>query len=306
MLFPERIMSENNLLVSIGIIVHNEAANIAKLLNALKNQNLNRVVIREIIIVSSASTDATDEIVEEFSKQDKRITLIREKERRGKSAAINLFLKAANSEILIIESGDTIPAVDTVEKLIIPFFEQSIGMTGGRPVPENSPDNFIGYSVNLLWNLHHKMALINPKLGEMVAFRRLFENLPEQSAVDEASIEALIRSAGLKLKYIGDALVYNKGPENLRDFIKQRKRIAAGHLWLKDVQNYSVASQDKKLLIKLFLEELKAAPSRFFYLMGTVFIEIYSRILGFIDLRIRKKNPFKWEIADSTKNLSRN
>ncbi|MBN1327203.1 MAG: glycosyltransferase, partial [Candidatus Cloacimonetes bacterium] len=244
-------MSENNLLVSIGIIVHNEAANIAKLLNALKNQNLNRVVIREIIIVSSASTDATDEIVEEFSKQDKRITLIREKERRGKSAAINLFLKAANSEILIIESGDTIPAVDTVEKLIIPFFEQSIGMTGGRPVPENSPDNFIGYSVNLLWNLHHKMALINPKLGEMVAFRRLFENLPEQSAVDEASIEALIRSAGLKLKYIGDALVYNKGPENLRDFIKQRKRIAAGHLWLKDVQNYSVASQDKKLLIKL-------------------------------------------------------
>ena len=66
-------MSENNLLVSIGIIVHNEAANITKLLNALQNQKLNRVVITEIIIVSSASTDGTDEIVANFCKQDKRL-----------------------------------------------------------------------------------------------------------------------------------------------------------------------------------------------------------------------------------------
>jgi len=32
-------------------------------------------------------------------------------------------------------------------------------------------------------------------------------------------------------------------------------------------------------------------------------VEIYSRILGWYDFTILKKNPFKWDIAQSTKNL---
>ena len=290
---------------SIGVIVYNEAKNIGKLIEALLSQKLGKIVIDEIIVVSSACTDGTDEIVRKYCEKYPQIKLITEAERGGKSAAINKFIAAAKSKILIIESGDTIPSEDTVEKFVVPFFDETVGMTGGRPVPVNDQHTFVGYSVNLLWNLHHKMAMISPKLGEMVAFRRNFEKIPEKSAVDEASIEAIMKEKGLKLKYIPDAIIHNKGPENLKDFIMQRRRIASGHLWLKETENYEVTSQNPKILLQLALSEIKEHPTKIFFLIGTILLEIYSRFLGWFDLKIKKKNPFKWDIATSTKKLER-
>ncbi|MDN5355009.1 MAG: hypothetical protein PWQ09_1765 [Candidatus Cloacimonadota bacterium] len=293
----------SNLACSIGVIVYNEAANIGNLLQALQNQKLNKAEITEIIVVSSASSDGTDQIVKEFCQKDKRIKLISETERNGKAAAINKFITAATSDILIIESGDTIPEEDTVEKLVTPFQDEKIGMTGGRPIPQNKANSFIGYAVNLLWKMHHKMALQSPKLGEMVAFRKVFEKIPPESAVDEASIEAKIKENDLKKIYIPTAIIHNKGPETLSDFIKQRRRIAAGHLWLQDNANYSVSSQNSALLIKLAWEEIVRYPHTIFYLSAVVFIELYSRYLGWKDYKIKKLNPFKWDIAKTTKDL---
>jgi len=296
---------EKKLLCSVGVIVYNEAANIGKLLDALLQQRSEKTEIAEIIVVSSACTDGTDDIVREFEKKHSKIKLITEAERGGKSSAINKFIKASKSELLIIESGDTIPAEDTVEKMIVPFLNEKIGMTGGRPTPENDPSTFIGYSVNLLWNLHHEMALISPKLGEMVAFRKIFDQIPPESAVDEASIEAIMKDNDLQLKYIPDAIVYNKGPENLIDFIKQRRRIETGHLWLMENSDYSVSSQNKGLLLDLAIKELKKDKEKIFFLFGTAVVEVYSRFLGWYDYKIRKKNPFKWDIANSTKDLKK-
>lgn len=221
----------NKLKCSIGVFAYNEEKNIAKVLEALLNQKCESVDIDEIIVVSSASTDQTDAIVKAMADKNNLIQLIQESQRNGKSSAINQFLKIAKSDILVIESADTIPEYDTVEKLVLPFKNPKIGMTGGRPVPENSKDTLIGFAVNLLWSLHHEMAMNSPKLGEMVAFRKIFDQIPNQSAVDEASIEALVKKGNLDLLYIANAIIHNKGPENLSDFIKQRRRIAAGHLW---------------------------------------------------------------------------
>jgi len=109
---------EKKLLCSVGVIVYNEAANIGKLLDALLQQRSEKTEIAEIIVVSSACTDGTDDIVREFEKKHSKIKLITEAERGGKSSAINKFIKASKSELLIIESGDTIPAEDTVEKIL--------------------------------------------------------------------------------------------------------------------------------------------------------------------------------------------
>jgi len=93
-------------------------AGTGKLLDALLQQRSEKTEIAEIIVVSSACTDGTDDIVREFEKKHSKIKLITEAERGGKSSAINKFIKASKSELLIIESGDTIPAEDTVEKIL--------------------------------------------------------------------------------------------------------------------------------------------------------------------------------------------
>jgi len=291
---------------SVGVFAFNEEKNISYLLDALVKQRLNKVKISEIIVVSSASTDKTDEIVTDYSKRYSHIKLIKEDKRNGKSAAINLFIKNAISDILVIESGDTIPEEDTIEKMVSVFECFQTGMSGGRPVPVNSSDTFTGYMVNLLWRLHYEMALVSPKLGEMVAFRKKFSEIPPQSAVDEASIEALITQQGYKLIYVPEAIIRNKGPESIADFVKQRKRIAAGHCWLTENQKYAVSSSQNLLLIKLFVKEFFRAPQKVFFLVATVCIEIYCRISGISDYKLKKNNPYKWDIAESTKDTGEN
>jgi len=296
---------ETRLSCSIGVIVYNEAGNIVRLLNALTGQKLDKVRIKEIIVVSSACTDGTDGLVRTFAETHPQVRLICQPERKGKSSAINLFLEAATSEICIIESGDTIPAEDTIEKLVAPFNNPKVGATGGRPSPVNPEKTLMGYAVHLLWRLHHRMALIHPKLGEMITFRKVFADIPSDSAVDEASIEAIIRSQGMVLRYIPDAVIYNKGPENFRDFVKQRRRIQNGHLWLKQKQKYKVVSQDGGVLARIVLAELAEHPWQVPKLVIVVLMEIYCRLLGSWDFYFRKKNPFTWEISASTKNLDR-
>ncbi len=298
------ILGKNSKLTcSIGILIHNEAENIAILLDSLRCQNLNKVAISEIMVVSSASSDGSDDLVRSFEKKDKRIRLITEPERKGKSSAINTFLEHASEHIVVIASGDIIPAEKTIENMVTPFFEQKVGMTGCHPVPVNKTNNFNGYLVNLQWRLHHRIALKSPKLGEMVAFRKIFESIPPESAVDEASIEAAITSKGYELRYVSDAIVFNKGPETIKDFLKQRRRIAAGHLWLKKKDSYNVSTNNFKNLSSLLKTELVQSPDKIFYLITAVGLEIIARVLGWFDLKIRKKNPYKWDRVSSTKRV---
>lgn len=288
---------------SIGVFAHNEKANILHLLQAISAQKLEQVQIVEIIVVSSASTDGTDDIVRQFASEHPTVCLITQAKREGKSSAINVFLKKASADIALIISGDVIPASNTIELLVSAFADPKVGAVGGRPMPVNGDDTLMSYAVRLLWRLHHRMALISPKLGEMIAFRKIMDSIPQKSAVDEASIEAIIKAAGLGLKYVPEAIIHNKGPENLRDYILQRRRIQNGHLWLKRNQNYEVVSQDSATLFSVLMAEIKAMPCQLPQLGLVVLLEVYCRLLGSWDFFVRGKNPFAWEISRSTKQV---
>ncbi len=289
--------------VSIGIMAYNEERNIERLLKAVTEQRLERVAIRQIIVVSSGSTDRTDEFVAKWAKRDSRIELVVQSERRGKSSAINLFLEMAEADVFVLESGDTIPAPDCIERMVAPFEDPGVGMTGGRPTPVDDPGTFMGFVVHMLWRLHHKLALKSPKLGEMVAFRSFVERIPPESAVDEASIEAVVTDRGLRLAYVPEAIVYNKGASTVGDFLKQRRRIYAGHLWLERVQSYSVSTKNVGGIFGVLLDDLEWRPRSVAWTIGGIWLEFVGRMLGVIDYRVLKRNPYTWEGAESTKDL---
>ncbi|MBI5199355.1 MAG: glycosyltransferase [Nitrospirae bacterium] len=289
---------------SIGIMAYNEEANIEQLLNALLTQRLSVCAIKEIFVVASGCTDRTEEIVRDYSKRDGRINLIVQKNREGKASAINLFLSTSQGEVIILESADTIPETNAIENLVTPFLDPTVGMTGGHPVPVNNPDSFLGFTVNLLWKLHHRISLNRPKMGELIAFRKnIVKEIPLDTAVDEASTEAIITRDGYRLRYIKDAVAYNKGPENIKDFLKQRRRITAGHLYVKRTQNYSVSTTPWRNILIPFIKEIRWTGKELLWALGVVFLEILGRLLGYYDFYIRKQNPSVWDIAETTKNL---
>jgi biofilm PGA synthesis N-glycosyltransferase PgaC len=290
--------------VSLGIMAYNEEANIGQLLQAVLNQRFLTASLKEIFVVASGCTDRTEHIVQGFSKKDQRIKLLVQGQREGKASAINLFFSQASADIYILESADTVPEEGTLEKLIAPFADKKVGMTGAHPVPINTSDTFTGFAVNMMWSLHHKIALITPKLGELVAFRSFVRKIPHDTAVDEASIEAIVKRADYELRYVPEAIVRNKGPENVKDFLKQRRRIAAGHMHLARTQGHRVSTLSAWRILGHLRDEMNWKPKELLWTVGAVALEAIGRLLGHYDFCFRKINPYIWDMATSTKKLS--
>ena len=288
---------------SIGICAFNEAGNIEHLLGALCEQKLTRHTIKEIIVVSSGSTDKTNDIVKEFERKDPRIKLLMQKSRKGKSSAVNVFLRHATGDVIVLESADTIPAEDTIQKLLDPFDDAKVGMTGGRPIPVNDRKTALGYITHMVWELHHQLSQIKPKAGELIAFRNILESIAEDTAVDEAWIEALITAHGLRIVYVPEAVVRNCGPETVADFIRQRKRIYLGHLHLKRKKNYAPITMDSIEVARMFAQTLPGDFRQLTWAMLGVVLEAYVRIVATIEFYFLENNPHTWEISRTTKRV---
>ncbi len=287
--------------VSVGVMAHNEEANIGKLLDALLNQHLHEVEISEIIVVASGCTDRTEDIVREYMEKDPRIKLLVQKRREGKTSAINLFLKHAKEDICVIESGDTLPREDAIEKLVRMFRDPNVGMTGAHKVPVNTPDHIAGLLTHLRLRLEHQLCLEIPRLGELIAFRKVFDHIPPDVSMDEAFVEALVVQLGLQVRYAPDAIVYNTGPTSIRDFVKQRRRNHAGHLYLKHKYGYKVSSLQNSRVIKIALKEIWGAIRFIYMLVLLALLEGWARLLGWYDFAIRKERYEVWDMAWSQK-----
>jgi biofilm PGA synthesis N-glycosyltransferase PgaC len=288
---------------SIGIAAYNDQANIGKLLAALLAQKLQTVEIAEIIVVASGCTDNTVPIIQEFVAQDTRVKLFVQEKREGKTAAMNLFLQTAQESICVWQSGDTLPNAESIENLVKLFADPRVGMTGAQKIPVNVPEHIVGYMSHLRLQMEHQLCLEIPRTGELIAFRKVFTQLPPDVAMDEAFVEALVIQRGLEVHYAPDAVVYNMGPETLGEFVMQRRRNYSGHLHLKHKYGYRVSSLDTTRVLRIGGDEITKALRLISTLVALAAVEAFARVLGAYDYYIKGDKHVVWNIAWTTKKV---
>jgi glycosyltransferase involved in cell wall biosynthesis len=186
--------------VSIVVPAYNESANIRRLLTSLLEQESKVARIVEIVVVASGCTDDTAEVARSFARGRPGLHVHVQERREGKVAAINAYLKMRDprADITVVSSADLDVARDVIDKMTAALRDHpEVGMVGGRPVPNNDDSKLVGRMGKLVWEMHHRVSLEVPKMGEIVAFRaRLVEYVSELSVVDEASIEDIVRAQG--------------------------------------------------------------------------------------------------------------
>lgn len=293
-----------DMVVYVGVFAYNEERIILKNLESILSQELSCVDDMRVFVVSSGSTDRTDDLVIEVVQRDARVILITQGNRLGKANAINEFLKMVpDNAICVMVSADVVLANrDCLCRMIAPFQDEEVGMTASHPVPIDDNSRLIGRIVNILWEMKHRVSLIYPKTGEMIAFRKVFNAMPEDVLVDEAYIEWEIERRGWKIVYVPDAIVNNKGPESIGEFIRQRKRIYIGHKLLERKLGYRGSTFNLPLLFRIVYEMASQRPADIWPLFVTVFLEAYSRLLGRIDLLLgRYDKTGRWDVIEGTK-----
>lgn len=285
-------------------MAYNEGRNIRALLESLIAQRTLECRLSEIVVVASGCTDDTEAIVQSCARRDPRIRLLSQSRREGKARAINLYLRSSQTDFRVLASGDTLPAYDAVELLVLPMIRNpKIGMTGGQVVPVNGEGRFIGRCVHTLWRLHHVIALESPKMGEMVAFRNVVQRIPDDTAVDEVSIETDVANQGFTFAYVPEAIIRNKGPETVSDFLSQRRRIHAGHLDAKKQTGYAPSTMSLARVGKVFASDVLSSPERLPAGLGAAALEAVGRLLGTYDHYVAGRSHTIWDIAVTTKDV---
>ena len=283
--------------ITIGICAYNEAQNIERSIRSIYDQKTKDITVREVIVVSSGSTDGTDDIVRRLADEYGNITLIRQEKREGKNSAINCYLENKTCDVVVMLNADNIFGNEnSLYSLVSPFFDEKVGMVGGHPVPTNDKKDKVGFATHVLWTMHHHLALVYPKIGELVAFRDIGTRLPTDQQSDEDIIRMNLEKAGYNCIYAPDAIVLNRGPETEEDFLKQRIRVNIGEVNMKRKFDYDIPSWNKKYLMKAVMGTVKDLGFHPFKLLYAVRLEMKAR-------KTAEEHMNIWDQVTTTKKL---
>ena len=216
-------------LVSITIPVYNEAATIAaKLRRTLEiDYPAER---RQIVVVSDASTDDTDSIVQGFA--DQGVELLRAPVRRGKTGAENAALSLLRGEIIVNTDASIHVPPDALRPLIAAFTDPTVGVASGRDVSvtrlgDHSNQGESGYVEYEMW-LRELETRVDGIVGASGCFYAIRADLHQVCVPDGLSRDfaaALIaRESGYRAASVPQAICFVPRTASVRNEFRRKVR----------------------------------------------------------------------------------
>ncbi|MEM8984019.1 MAG: glycosyltransferase family 2 protein [Pseudomonadota bacterium] len=117
----------------------------------------------QILVVSDASDDGTDGIVEEIAEA----TLLRMEERGGKTLGLNAAIEAASGEIVVFSDANAMYQQDAIRKLIRNFADENVGAVVGESTYSESA-NDAERSESAYWRYETAIKALESELGSTV------------------------------------------------------------------------------------------------------------------------------------------
>jgi cellulose synthase/poly-beta-1,6-N-acetylglucosamine synthase-like glycosyltransferase len=106
----------------------------------------------QIMVISDCSDDGTDAEVLRFAQSS--VHLLRQSERRGKSAGLNLGVAQASGHVLVFSDANAMYDCAAIRKLVTHFSDPSVGYAVGHArYVERASDTQAGEAEGLYWKL---------------------------------------------------------------------------------------------------------------------------------------------------------
>ena len=222
--------------VGITIPAYNEAHAIAATLTAVLASDY-PAHRRQIVVISDASTDGTDDIVRGFAHRG--VELLRQPERKGKTAAENAARAVMRGDIVINTDASVRVHPAAIRELALAFHDPTVGVASSRDVSVARVDvdldvaanagegAYVGYE---MWvrSLETRLSGIVGASGSLFAIRRHLhaEFLPDTLSRDFAA--ALVaRLRGFRAVSVTGAICYVPRGASLRQEYRRKVRTMA-------------------------------------------------------------------------------
>ncbi len=224
--------------VSILMPVHNGAGIIqAKMRHLLK---LDPAIVRQIIVVSDGSTDATADLLDDF--QDSRLRVLRLTEQVGKAEALNQAMLKAECELLLFIDLRPRLEEDAMRRLISNFADPSVGCVAGELLVQSSDrhDSTSAAVGGAYWRyeqwIRTSEATWDSPVGVYGGFyavrRRLSRPFPSGLILDDMFQPLTIIKQGYRNVLDRGAMVVDTWPSSKRGEFQRKVRTLAGNFQL--------------------------------------------------------------------------
>ncbi len=223
-------------LVSVVIPAHNEEKTIeSTVLCALESSYPNF----EVIVVNDGSTDATERILLPYAISGK-IALIN-RPQGGKAVAVNTGVAAAAGDIILVIDADVAVERDVLSKLAVHFEDPTVAAVSGN-IKVGNRVNFLTQLQSLEYirdlNLRRRAFDILDTIpvipGATGAFRKAalgrVGGMDKDTVVEDMDLTLRIVKAAEDVRFEAHARSYTEAPENIRAWIRQRRRWYGGTL----------------------------------------------------------------------------
>ena len=217
--------------VAVMIVGINEADTIEHALRSIYGTYPNL----EIFVVDDGSTDGMAEKAERFAAKNRNVTVLRRKQRGGKSSAMNMPLPFIKSEIIVVIDSDSELAPGAIPMIVQPFADPKVGAVSGCVSSRNPKVNLCTFmqafeyrrSIFLGRLFLARMGLLGIVSGALGAFRK--SALDQVGAWDvgpgeDGDLTLRLRKAGYEIGFVPEALCLTNVPTAWKRLIKQRRR----------------------------------------------------------------------------------
>jgi len=228
---PPEAQSDEWPMLTVLVAAYNEVAVIAAKVENLLDQDYPAGRF-EVLVVSDASDDGTDEAVRQID--DARLRFFRQAARSGKTAGINRLGGEARGEIFIQTDANVMFSKSALRALAVPFRDPSVGLVVGEVVLTNADDPDVAAGEGLYWRFEQwtkrneaLRGLLVVASGGIYAIRRsLWGELPDN--VDGDAVEPLlVARQGSRTVIAHDAIGYEPAAATLSEEFWRKSRIIA-------------------------------------------------------------------------------
>ncbi len=202
--------------------------------NVVMSRKHNWFQIQNIYVISEASTDQTDDIVQRNARRDHRIKLIRKPERKGKYDSINLAFSITSADfVLFIDADVRFTDENSIAKLLYHFRDEKSALVQGGLVRVHP-----GFTIHAAKLAAHFDWILVDKIrkrkamswwsidARVMALSRDFYRqlvLPCSLTDDQFIFYSCIQQ-GRKFIWADDAIFYYGPSESMADFSHQWSR----------------------------------------------------------------------------------
>jgi cellulose synthase/poly-beta-1,6-N-acetylglucosamine synthase-like glycosyltransferase len=215
--------------VTVLIPAYNEASCIAATIQNKLEQDYPADKL-QIIVVSDASSDGTDGIVQSYAPRG--VELLRQVTRQGKAAALNEAVRRARGEILVFSDANSQFAPDTVRRLVENFADPLVGYVTGQlhytHADETSGRGSSGYMryENWLRRLETQVDSVIGVNGGVDAMRRSLYSAVPVDQITDFVLPLQVIAAGFRVVYDARAHSCERANQEMGSEFRMRVRVA--------------------------------------------------------------------------------